>query len=127
MRCWPGAVCRIDRAGPGRKANIGAFVTVLRAIPLEVTCGAEVWEFTDASRPLLIRSAETGRVDKQVRASAEIADYWVYLNDAHLTPITPPPGTVIDKAAEPMERTVVEKLSDKMAATGWTVRAPAHA
>lgn len=100
MRCWPGAVCRIDRVTSGPKSNVGAFVTVLRTVPLDVTPGFVGWEFVDASRPLVIRNVEDGSYNRRIRASVDIPDCYVWLRDANLTPITPPPGTVIDEVAE---------------------------
>lgn len=100
LRCRPGAVCRIDRS-VSSEGNVGAFITVTRAIPNEAGLDTPAWEFTQASRPLLIVCNDTS-LKFTVRASADRPERWVWMRDAQLTPITPPPGTVIDEAAEPV-------------------------
>lgn len=86
MRCSPGAVCEIVATSPGRKANLGARVTVTCLAPMLSTLGVAGWQFKDASRPLIVMGVENGNA-KMATSSEELPEYWVWLRDADLRPI----------------------------------------
>ncbi|UNA00839.1 hypothetical protein ZHS_83 [Edwardsiella phage vB_EpM_ZHS] len=69
----PGAVCIIVAEGRGFEENIGALVTLTRFSRCACGCGAEGWEWQDASRPILIsRHVFFRSMDHRVSASQDV-------------------------------------------------------
>lgn len=73
----PGTKCVIVSEDPGCERNIGATLRVSFK-------SGTAWEFTEQSRPLVMRDIHSGRM--QIYYPDDVNDIWAVIDEKHLVP-----------------------------------------